>query len=67
MQTDKIRITIDTDGTIKLITDEISLPNHATAEDVIQQILTLSGGTLEHNQRSAHTHHHQHSDEHLHH
>lgn len=32
MQTDSIRIKIETDGTIKLITDEISLANHATAE-----------------------------------
>jgi len=45
MQTDSIRIKIETDGTIKLITDEISLANHATAEDVIQQIITLSGGS----------------------
>ena len=67
MQSDSIRITIETDGTIKLVTDEISLANHATAEDVIQQILTLSGGALQRNQRSTHTHHHHHSDEHLHH
>ena len=67
MQTDSIRITIETDGTIKLVTDEISLANHATAEDVIQQILTLSGGELQRTQRSTHTHHHHHSDEHLHH
>ncbi|MBX3120739.1 MAG: hypothetical protein KF784_16895 [Fimbriimonadaceae bacterium] len=67
MQTDSIRITIETDGTIKLVTDEISLANHATAEDVIQQILTLSGGELQRTQRSTHTHHHHHTDEHLHH
>ena len=67
MQTDSIRITIETDGTIKLVTDEISLANHATAEDVIQQILTLSGGELERTQRLTLTHHHHHTDEHLHH
>ena len=67
MQTDSIRITIETDGTIKLVTDEISLANHATAEDVIQQILTLSGGALQRNQRSTHTHRHHSTDEHLHH
>ncbi len=67
MQTDSIRIKIETDGTIKLVTDEISLANHATAEDVIQQILTLSGGELQRTQRSTHTHHHHHTDEHLHH
>ena len=67
MQTDSIRITIETDGTIKLVTDEISLANHATAEDVIQQILTLSGVELQRTQRSTHTHHHHHTDEHLHH
>ena len=67
MQTDSIRITIETAGTIKLVTDEISLANHATAEDVIQQILTLSGGELQRTQRSTHTHHHHHTDEHLHH
>ncbi|HNC84946.1 MAG TPA: hypothetical protein PK999_17975 [Nitrospira sp.] len=67
MQTDSIRITIETDGTIKLVTDEISLANHATAEDVIQQILTLSGGELERTQRLTHTHHHHQADEHLHH
>lgn len=67
MQTDSIRIKIETDGTIKLITDEISLANHATAEDVIQQIITLSGGSLQSSRRSTHTHHHHQADQHLHH
>ena len=67
MQTDSIRIKIETDGPIKLITDEITLANHATAEDVIQQIITLSGGSLQSSRRSTHNHHHHQADEHLHH
>ena len=67
METDSIRIKIETDGTIKLITDEISLANHATAEDVIHQIITLSGGSLQTSRRSTHNHNHHQADEHLHH
>ena len=67
MQTDSIRIKIETDGTIKLITDEISLANHATAEDVIQQIITLSQAAHSSSRRSTHNHHHHQADEHLHH
>ena len=60
MQTDSIRIKIETDGTIKLVTDEISLANHATAEDVIQQIISHSQAAHSKAVGARHTHHHHH-------
>ena len=44
---DKIKITILSDGTIKMETDEVSLPNHVNAEGFLREISRLAGGESE--------------------
>lgn len=44
---DKIRIKVLEDGTIKMDTDKISMPNHVNAEAFIREVITLSGGKAE--------------------
>ena len=41
---DKIKITILEDGTIKTETDRVSAPNHSNAEQFLLHIAQLTGG-----------------------
>lgn len=44
--TDKIKITILEDGTIKTETDKVSGPNHQNAESFLQNMARLCGGVV---------------------
>lgn len=43
---DKVRITILDDGTIKVDTDKVSMPNHMNAEQFLRNMFTLAGGAV---------------------
>lgn len=58
MQFDEIKITILKDGTIKVVTDPISGPNHYNAEQFLSGISALAGGTTTREPRSDRPHHH---------
>ena len=49
---DTLQITILEDGTIKVLTDQVSGPNHANAEQFLQLIEKLSGGESSRQRRS---------------
>lgn len=70
---DKIKITILEDGTIKTETDSVSMPNHGNAESFLRDMFKLAGGNITRKAKNAlhkllhgHTHEHGH-DEHEHH
>jgi hypothetical protein len=46
MATDKMVIEVLEDGTIKVDTDKISMPNHVSAERFLAQMFFLAGGTI---------------------
>lgn len=69
-ETDKIKIQILTEGTIKVETDPVSPENHANAEEFLQLMAKLAGGKTtrdarhgEHHHGHGHTHSHSHGDE----
>lgn len=41
---DTMKITILEDGTIKIETDKVSMPNHAGAEALIREMVNAAGG-----------------------
>ena len=58
---DKIKITINEDGIIKMDTDAVSLPNHSSAEGFLRNIARLAGGVMKRVLKpgaKAHTHTH---------
>ena len=58
---DKIKITILEDGTIKLDTDQISGPQHMNAEAFLREITRLAGGKATRTLKAgAHAHTHSH-------
>lgn len=62
---DKIEIEILEDGTIKVSTDKVSMPNHANAEAFLREMARLAGGPVERT-RKGHSHAHTHEHEHEH-
>ena len=62
---DEIQIELLDDGTIKVTTDAVSMPNHASAEEFLRVMAQLAGGNQERT-RQAHAvhHHHEHTHEH---
>lgn len=59
---DVIEFTILDDGSLKIETDGISMPNHGNAELLIRQVLLEMGGEASRVRKVAH--HHQHHHEH---
>jgi hypothetical protein len=57
---DKMRITILPDGSIKVQTDEISAPNHMEAEALLARLEELAGGKTE-VEHAGHEHGHTHT------
>lgn len=53
---DKITIEVLEDGTIKVTTDRVSMPNHVNAEGFLRQMFALAGGTVTRKARHALTH-----------
>lgn len=68
MKNDEIRVTVLEDGTIKLDTDRISMPNHIGAEAFVREVARLAGGTTTKKAKHKHGHghhgHHHHEGEH---
>ncbi len=65
---DKIKITILEDGTIKVDTDKISMPNHLSAERMLAGTFALLGGEIKRKAKHAiqHAFNKQHDHEHGH-
>jgi hypothetical protein len=59
---DKIEIEILKDGTIKLSTDKISMPNHGGAEMLIHELVKEAGGSTT-KIRKTNTTYHEHDGE----
>lgn len=58
---DKIKIEVLGDGTIKTLTDTVSMPNHANSEAFLREVGRLAGGKIESKHRHggighSHTH-----------
>ena len=61
MNFDTLQVDILPDGTIKTTTDQVSGPNHQTAEQFLAMVAKLSGGeTTRTKRKQAHAHAHQH-------
>lgn len=43
---DKIKISVLEDGSIKIETDKVSMPNHTNAENFLKEMFKLAGGNL---------------------
>ena len=67
MAKDQMEIEILPDGTIKLVSDPISAPNHASAAEFFKLVARLSGGDVKTEKRKDKVHHnHSHEHEHEH-
>jgi len=60
---DTIKIAILDDGTIKVDTDRVSMPNHTNADGFVRDIGRMAGGKVERKHKHGH---HEHSHEHTH-
>lgn len=63
---DKIKVIILKDGTIKSTSDEISPANHSLAEAFLSQMAQLAGGEVDRQMRGDVTHDHTHDETHQH-
>lgn len=65
---DRIRVAILKDGTIKIETDPISAANHLQAEDLVNRVEKLAGGsvTVQHKSEGMGHHHGVFEHEHVH-
>ena len=63
---DEIKIEILADGTIKVTTDAVSMPNHASAEGFLRLMAEMANGGEQNRARKAGVHHHHHGHEHVH-
>lgn len=64
MKEDTLTIEILDDGTIKVVTDQISPANHLSADQFLKFLAELAGGETTRN-RNRHAHAHQHEHEHV--
>jgi hypothetical protein len=71
MPSDKMKIEILLDGTIKTTTDAVSAANHSNAESFLRDVAKLAGGTTTRERRKdvnpahhGHSHDHGHTHEH---
>lgn len=64
MAQDAINIEVLADGTIKVTTDQVSMPNHQNAEEFLRFMAELAGGKQT-RVRKAGAHHHHHDHAHL--
>lgn len=65
MNADTISVEILDDGSIKVVTDKVSGPNHMQAEAFLRALRELSGGDQTRTKRAEHTHHgHTHAHDH---
>ena len=62
-KTDVIEVEILPNGDLKTSADQISMPNHSSAEKFLQILQELTGGPVT-RQRKGHTHTHQHEHQH---
>jgi hypothetical protein len=60
---DKMIITVLPDGSLKIETDKVSMPNHTNAEGLIRVLCTDIGGPIERKHKHG-THEHTHTHTH---
>ena len=60
---DVVKAEILKDGTVKLISDPISQPNHSSATNLFKTVASLSGGDVETTKRKDDHHHHDEEEE----
>ena len=65
MAQDNIQIEILPDGTIKVTTDAVSMPNHASAEEFLRLMSEMAGSPQKRVRKGSGKHHH-HKQDHLH-
>lgn len=63
---DKIRVEILEDGTIRVETDRVSMPNHASAEEFLRLMAELANGGHQDRISKGHTHNQSHNHVHEH-
>ncbi len=63
---DAMKYKILEDGTISLETDAVSGENHLSAEELIDQLATVMGGSHDMTKKQGHALHHAHGHEHGH-
>lgn len=60
MRQDGIEFTILEDGTIKISTDGVSMPNHVSAEQLLKGVANLTDGNLKRQKKTGKVHTHGH-------
>lgn len=65
MPKDTLRVTVLPDGTLKVETDAVSMPNHMSAERLLLELAKAQGGESK-RERLPHHHHHTHAHTHDH-
>jgi hypothetical protein len=63
---DRIRITVLADGTIKSVTESISMENHQSAEGFFDTMARLTGGKTTMEPRGDHERYNEDLDQHIH-
>ena len=67
---DIINVEILEDGSLKMTTDAISMPNHLAAESFLKEVARLTDGKVNRQRRGhahhTHGHHHGHTHDHTH-
>jgi len=54
---DKLEIEVLADGTLKISTDKVSMPNHANAEALLREIISGMGGKVDRKRKTiGHSH-----------
>jgi len=69
MKTDEVRFEILEDGTISTETDQISGQNHQSADQLMDELVEMTGGPVSITKRKGgkrHHHHHTHGHDHKH-
>ncbi len=63
---DTIEVEVLEDGSLKITTGKVSMPNHTNAEGLIRELVTGMGGKSQRVRKGLHTHTHEQGHEHEH-
>lgn len=64
LMSDIMTVEVLQDGSLKISTDKISMPNHTNAEGLIRELVTGMGGKSHRVRKGMHTHTHSQKHEH---
>jgi len=62
MRQDTIQFAIQEDGTIKISTDQVSMPNHVNAEQLLKGVANLTDRNIKRQTNGKHVHTHTHGN-----